>query len=156
MLATPTSSPQMMRILGLLPEGAVGAAGVAFCVCASAPEVIVAAATSADEPSRMLRRLRARSLVSFIGASCRSCSLVSSGIFHSHFTSRTDDYLFRGWCPLHAAETDMARRSIDRFGMARRRAIAPAIVRRAQMRAALQYFAGNLDVRQRRVVARAL
>ena len=41
----------------------VGAAGGGcrrgLLACASAPEVIAAAATSADEPSRMLRRLRA-------------------------------------------------------------------------------------------------
>jgi hypothetical protein len=42
MLATPMSSPQMMRMLGFLPDEAAGAV---FCACASAPEVNVAAAT---------------------------------------------------------------------------------------------------------------
>src|SRR4051812_11487349 len=62
----------MTRILGLRPEAAAGAgaglaagaAGAAFWACASAPDVSAAAATRVDVPSRMLRRLTARSLVS--------------------------------------------------------------------------------------------
>src|ERR1700722_20748021 len=80
MLGCPISSPKMTRMLGLRPEGAEGVAGgvacagVAFGASASAPEVMVAAAASADEPNRMLRRLREQSCFSFNGASCRSRS----------------------------------------------------------------------------------
>src|ERR1700733_1146395 len=58
MLAMPISSPQMMRMFGLRPDGAEGVAcaGAAFCACASAPDVSVAAATSVDVPSRRFLR----------------------------------------------------------------------------------------------------
>ena len=39
----------------------------------------------------------------------------------------------------------MARRGVDRLGMARGRAVAAAVVRRAEMRAALQHLARNAD-----------
>ena len=87
------SSAMIMRMFGLRPldEAGVGErAGAAFCACASTPDVIVVAATSADEPSRILRRLGARSSVSF--ASCRSRSLVSLGILGSFCTVTTDNY----------------------------------------------------------------
>ena len=42
---------------GRAAGAAAGAAGAAFCACASAPDVIAAAATSVEVPSRMLRRL---------------------------------------------------------------------------------------------------
>jgi hypothetical protein len=46
----------MKRMFGLRPDGV--AAGVAFCACASASEVSVAAATSVDVPSsRFLRSM---------------------------------------------------------------------------------------------------
>src|SRR5580704_3407836 len=41
----------------------------------------------------------------------------------------------------------MARRRIHRFRMTRGRAIAAAVIRRAQMRAAFDYFAGDFDLR---------
>ena len=47
----------------------------------------------------------------------------------------------------------MARGCVHRFRVARSRAIAAAVVRRAQMRAAFQDLAGNFDFRQARVVA---
>ena len=47
----------------------------------------------------------------------------------------------------------MARRRIHRFRMARGRAVAAAVVRRAQMRAAFDDFAGDLDLRLAGVVA---
>src|SRR5215469_7992678 len=50
----------------------------------------------------------------------------------------------------------MTRRSIDRLGMSCRRAIAAAIVGRAQMRAALQNLARDPDVGLARIVARGL
>src|ERR1700678_4271831 len=100
MLVWPISSPKITRMFGWRPDAADGAGaaagGAAFCACASAPDVIVAAATSAEEPSRILRRLGARSAVSFDDVSYRSCSLVSSGILGSFFTVRTDDYSVAG------------------------------------------------------------
>src|SRR3990170_5546808 len=47
---------------------------------------------------------------------------------------------------LDAAEAEMAGRGIDRLGVARRRAIATAIARRTEKRAALDHLARNLDV----------
>ena len=46
----------------------------------------------------------------------------------------------------HAAKSDVARRRVDRLGMTRGRAVAAAIARRAQMRAALEHLARNFDV----------
>src|ERR1700677_3050179 len=82
------SSPMMTRMFGGRPDGAVVAAGAAFCAWASTPEVSVAAATNVDVPSNMLRRLRA--LLSARAAFPRG--LVSSGILGSFFTVRTGDY----------------------------------------------------------------
>src|SRR6516162_1800109 len=48
--------------------------------------------------------------------------------------------------PDDAAETDMACRRIDRLRMARRRAIAPAIIGRAEMRAAFEHLARDPDL----------
>src|SRR5262245_41424124 len=55
--------------------------------------------------------------------------------------------------PADAAEADVRGRGIDRLCMTRRRPIAAAIIRRTQMRAALDHLAGNLDVRKAGVVA---
>src|ERR1700722_2473341 len=63
-------------MFGLRPDDAADgagsgvAAGAAFCACASAPDVSVAAATSVDVPSRILRRLSARSSASLAETSC--------------------------------------------------------------------------------------
>src|SRR6185295_9345051 len=68
----------MTRIFGLLPDAAAGAAGVAgaaFCACASAPELIAAAAASVDVPNRMLRRLSALSFEEF-GVRAPGCLLL--------------------------------------------------------------------------------
>src|SRR5260370_41630688 len=85
----------MTRMFGLRPEGAagagVGAAGAAFCACASAPELNVAAATSVDVPSRMLRRLNERLSNSFELLASDPLPLVSSDILLSS-TMKTDDY----------------------------------------------------------------
>src|SRR5215207_692639 len=55
-----------------------------------------------------------------------------------------------------AAEAEMTCRCIDLLGMARRRPIASAIVRRAQVRAALDDLARDPDVSRGRVVAAVL
>src|SRR5262245_25695875 len=65
-----------------------------------------------------------------------------------------------GW-PHHTAESDMARRSVDRMGVARGGAVTPAIARRAQMRAALQHLArdaagiARIDAGHARILERA-
>src|SRR5215469_2626773 len=53
----------------------------------------------------------------------------------------------------NAAKADMAGRGVDRVCVPRRRAVAPAVIRRAQMRAALQHLARNRNVGLARVVA---
>src|SRR5688572_3218666 len=58
--------------------------------------------------------------------------------------------------PYDAAKSKMAGRGIDRLGMPRRRPVAAAVVRRAQMRAALDDLARYLDVRQTGIVALVL
>src|SRR6516165_6177678 len=50
----------------------------------------------------------------------------------------------------------MACRGIDRLGMARGRTVAAAVVRCAKMRAALDDFSRNFDLRQTRIVACSL
>src|SRR5882757_5402150 len=68
MFATPISSPQIIRMLGLRPDAAAGAgagaptgaAGAAFWACARALDVSAAAATRVEVPSRILRRLTVR------------------------------------------------------------------------------------------------
>src|SRR3954465_345235 len=61
--------------------------------------------------------------------------------------------LARGRSPDHAAKPEMAGGGVDRLGMARGGPIAPAVVRRAQMRAALDHLARDLDVGLAGVVA---
>jgi len=48
---------------------------------------------------------------------------------------------------VYASEADMACRGVYGLSMARRRTIAPAIVRSAEVRAAFKHLAWNLDVR---------
>src|SRR4051794_18249821 len=55
-----------------------------------------------------------------------------------------------------AAEAEVTCRCVDLLGMARRRPIASAVVRRAQVRAALNDLARDPDVRRGRVVAAVL
>src|SRR5215203_1061502 len=55
-----------------------------------------------------------------------------------------------------AAEAEMTCRCVDLLGMARRRPIASAVVRRAEVRAALDDLARDPDVRRGRVVAAVL
>src|SRR5215469_437172 len=58
--------------------------------------------------------------------------------------------------PDDAAEADVARRGVDGLGVTRRRTVATAVVRSAQMRAALQHLARNADVRLAAVVTTIL
>src|SRR5262245_64221738 len=53
--------------------------------------------------------------------------------------------------PRDAAEADVTRGGVHGFGEARRRPISPAIVRRAQMRAALEHLARDGDLRRARI-----
>src|SRR5437660_1068592 len=52
-----------------------------------------------------------------------------------------------------ATESNVTGRRVDRFGMARRRPVAAAIIGRAQMRPTLEHLARDLDVGRARVVA---
>lgn len=52
-----------------------------------------------------------------------------------------------------AAEAEMAGGGIDRLCHARRRPVAAAIIRRAQIRAALHHFARYFDVRRGGIIA---
>ena len=54
--------------------------------------------------------------------------------------------------PGDAPEPEMAGEGIDRFGVARGRAITPAIIQRAQMQAALDNLARDFDVRMAWIV----
>src|SRR5258705_1264612 len=55
-----------------------------------------------------------------------------------------------------APKTDMAGGGVDRLGVAGSGTIAPAVIRRAQMRAAFDDLAGNFDGRLARIVTRGL
>src|ERR1700730_18340581 len=55
-----------------------------------------------------------------------------------------------------AAETNMARRGVHRLGMTRGRAVAAAVIRRTEVRAALQHLTRNHDFGLAGVVARFL
>src|SRR5215469_769713 len=56
--------------------------------------------------------------------------------------------------PDDAAKADMAHRGVDRLCVAGCRAIPPAVIRRAEMRAALQYLARDRDFRLSGIKAR--
>src|SRR5258705_10714512 len=53
-----------------------------------------------------------------------------------------------------APKTDMAGGGVDRLGVAGNGAIAPGVIRRAQMRAAFDGLAGKFDGRRARIVNR--
>src|SRR5262245_11628461 len=57
------------------------------------------------------------------------------------------------WISHHAAKAEVACRGVDRLGMPRGGPIATAIVRRAQMRAALDHLARDFDVGKIGIVA---
>src|SRR4051812_21841375 len=137
----PMSSPQMTRMLGLRPDGTGLAAGAAFGACARASEVSVAAATIDDVPKR--RFLRS------IDLSARDWLLFSNSLLIRYSLGNCTSFVFvlsGKRCPHHAAEADMTGRGVDRLGVARGGAIAAAIVRRTEMRAAFQDFARDADV----------
>src|SRR5262249_22321604 len=112
------SSPKITRMLGFFapPAGCCACACSIARLAASVPTV-----ASAVPASSMRRRL----------VSLRSLAFDSSLMVRSSVA------------PDDTPETDMAGGRIDRFGMARRRAIAPAVVGGAEMRAALQDLARN-------------
>src|SRR5437762_4492772 len=56
----------------------------------------------------------------------------------------------------HTPKPDMASGCVDRLGVPRGGTVTAAVVRRAQMRAALDDLAGNLDVRLAGIVTRCL
>src|SRR3954469_22881989 len=71
----------------------------------------------------------------------------------SVWSSSSPGYCLRVVFPANAAKADVARRGVDRLGVTRGRAIAAAVVRRAEMRAAFEDLAGNFDLRLAGVVA---
>src|SRR6266568_9661441 len=114
----------------------------------------MAVAAAIDVPaSKMLRRLSTLSSDDF--ELFDPFSLLPPGILLSCFTMKTEK-LFHDEIPPHAAKSEMACGCIDRFGMPRCRSIAAAIVRRAQMRAALDHLAGDRHVGLAGIVATLL
>src|SRR6516165_4240801 len=97
------------------------------------PATIADAAASVVPPSRMLRRLTARWPA--FGVTLLSLPDISGSL------------------PYHTSESEVARGRIHRFRVARSRAIAAAVVRRAQVRASFDDLAGNPDLRLAGVVA---
>src|SRR5882757_8238498 len=141
----------MTRMLGLRPEGAAGCCCCACAIWVWSTALMAVAAAIEVPPSRMLRRLSALSPEEF-GVRVPGCLLLVPSAIPLSFLLKTDK-LFRRRPPPHAAKPEMARRGIDRFRVPRRRAVAAAIVRRAQMRAALDHLARNPDIRLTGIVA---
>src|SRR5262245_38938719 len=77
------------------------------------------------------------------------CSV--SGHWHSSFLLPLELMSLLG--SNDAAEADVAGRSVDRLGVARRRAVAPAVDRCAKVRAALDDLAGDFHLRLAGIVA---
>ena len=141
MLDWPTSSPKITRMFGLRPPGRwpLRRAAAPGACCDRRNRLTVV--TCRDVPQAPARR------AALDRRSCPDWSLIlsSSLIRYSLLTMRLR--LLIDAAPLtDPSETDMAGRRIDRLGMTRRRPIAAAIVRRAEMRAALQDLARNADV----------
>src|SRR5437762_342716 len=138
MFHMPMSSPMITTMLGRCPAG-VGCC----CACAGVAKPALDSAEAANNELPLNSKSRPFSAPPL-------CVMPSSdfpftwSLLMTH--SFSDD----------APETDMACRGVDRFGMARGRTIAAAIVRCAQMRSAFKHFAWNLDVWLTRVVARGL
>src|ERR1700752_4559729 len=131
------SSPQMTRMFGGLPLGDAPEVGPCCCAFAAGPAAEPATAIAAREVP--VRRKRRRSAEARSGAaatfSSRSISL-SLGIPLSPCSGGHRD-------PFYASESDVARRGVDGLGVPRCGSVTPAIVGRAQMRAALEHLAGN-------------
>ena len=112
----------------------------AGCAAAPAPPhrragASAEAAASVVPPSRMLRRSRGQGFF-FHRRSGFRLLMVSAFLFAND-----------------AAKSEMACRRIHRFRVARGRAVAAAVVRRAKVRAALDDLAGNLNIRLAGAVA---
>src|SRR6266436_4187657 len=139
----PTSSPMMTTMFGRCCEG---------CACAVAgPDRLI-------DISAVAPISAAHDLLRQLADICRRPSRLVSGI---SLSMQLVIYLLSldrrsGGFSLDAAKSEMAGRGIYRLGVARRRTIAAAIVRRAQMRTALDHLAWNPDVGLTRVVAAIL
>src|SRR5258707_12561724 len=139
----PTSSPIMTTMFGRCCEGCARAvAGPDRLIDISA----VAPISAAHDLLRQLADI------------CRRPSRLVSGISLSMLLVIYVVSLDRraGGFSLDAAKPEIAGRGIYRLGVARRRTIAAAIVRRAQVRTALDHLAWNPDVGLTRVVAAIL
>src|ERR1043165_8710778 len=142
MFHMPMSSPMMTTMFGRWPVGAWACAvwiGVALPTAETAASVVL--------PSRMLRRFGL-----LLGLSSRVvCVELFSGVF-TVFSLVVFSSLSLG--TQDAAKADVARRRVDRLRVPSGRAITAAVVRRTQMRAALEHLAGNANVGLTGIVAR--
>src|SRR5687768_9475095 len=59
----------------------------------------------------------------------------------------------RASCPQHAAKSDMAHAGVDHLWLARGRPVTQAVVGGTQVRAALNYFARNMELRLTCIIA---
>src|SRR3954471_1716970 len=132
----PMSSPMMKRMLGF-PAGCA-AAGVIAGSAASMVAPNRAAHSPLCDPSVLPGRA---------GSEDNVVSCTQSGM-----TSFSRFWLGRGGSS-DAAETEMAGGGVDGLGMASGRSVASAVVRRAQMRAALDDLTCNLHIGRSRVEA---
>src|SRR5215213_4867269 len=142
MFQMPMSSPMMTTILGLCcwPGGCAWA----LADPGSESDISVAAPMSAaqDRVCKPLIVLRKMSrILGGLSLSMHSDMVLPSCLQYIDGSS------------LDAPKANMACGSIDRLRVARSRPVAAAVVRRAEMRAALDHLPGNLDMRQRGVVA---
>ena len=136
------SSPMMKRMLGFCAVCA--AAGVTFCPVT---------AINADAPSSAAQ-VRARQLVFVVPAP----SPVLAGVLSmpSQTWARSPVCDASSCFSSDASKANMAGGRVDLLRVTRSRPVAPAVVRRAQVRAAFDDLAGNFDVGRRRVVAALL
>src|SRR6476659_43413 len=124
----PTSSPKMTRIFGRR----AGGAGICCCACAGLSDATDARADAATSDVPLNSRSRRLRPAPSCGADWDDCPLLRSSCIAVPFSD-------------HATKSDVAGGGIDRLRMPGCRPVAAAIVRRAQVRAAFEDFARDLD-----------
>src|SRR6185312_367179 len=161
MLDCPTSSPKITRMFGFAVFGCWARAEVR----ASGERLVATSAAAIKVRSKVFGFGLTSSLIRFSPFTVFVVELSRSTAF-SFVSHRATRYGETGWiaCAVascwwlfapfvrccwteNASETGVAGRGIHRFGMARGRAVAAAVVWCAKMRAALQNLARNADVR---------
>src|SRR3984885_2518158 len=136
----PMSSPMMTTMLGFCPL----AAGAGCCASAGLVSPTAASAEVATRELPLNNRSRR-----FNPPPTRLVSL-------SSLSGNLSLLMAYSSCSGYAPEAHMTHGRVDRLRMARRRPVAAAIIGRAQMRAALDDFAGNSDLGLARIVAVSL